>query len=105
VLLEREPCERALAALSEAALRHGRLEGLELYVAGTTISLSPVAPDVGSVLLGAELRDLGAAIGTRVLEALGGRLELDAGRLLIRLEKPPTPASPAEAGAGSEVAS
>lgn len=93
-LLDREPCERALAALAGAALRHGRLDELELGVEGTTLTLSPVAPDVGTVLLGADLRDLRAAIGTRVLEALGGCLELDAERLLIRLPRGQASARP-----------
>ena len=76
---------RGVAALAQAALRHGGLEEVELRVDGATITISPVTPSSGPVLLGDELRDLGAAVAVRVIYALGGNVELDGDTLSVRL--------------------
>jgi signal transduction histidine kinase len=80
-----EATRRGVAALAQAALRHGGLEQVELRVDGTSIAISPVTTSSGPVLLGEELRDLGAAVAVRVIYALGGSVELDGDTLSVRL--------------------
>jgi signal transduction histidine kinase len=88
VLVVREPTERGLAALARCALRHGGLEQVELTADGAVIAISPVLEDVGPIILGDDLKDLGAAAARRVLEATGGSVELAGDRLLVRLPSP-----------------
>jgi signal transduction histidine kinase len=80
--------EIALAGLANCALRHGGLETVALSVAGAEIAIAPVPPAVAPIILGENLRDLGAAVGVRVVEALGGSADLDGERLRVRLPVP-----------------
>ena len=80
-----EPTQRGVAALAQAALRHGGLEQVDLRVDGAAIVISPVTAASGPVLLGEELRDLGAAVAVLVVRALGGAVELDGDALSVRL--------------------
>ena len=75
---------RALHGLANAARRHGGLERVELDVAGHEIRIGPVTT-AAPVVLAEDLRDLGAALGRTVIEALGGSLALDGERLVVRL--------------------
>ena len=77
--------ERALRALARCALRHGGLEHVSARVAGAEVAISPIAPASAPVVMGEDLRDLGAAIAGRALRALGGGLELDGETLRVRL--------------------
>jgi signal transduction histidine kinase len=85
VTVEPEATEIALAGLANCALRHGGLERVELSVAGAEIAIEPVTPSVAPIILGEDLRDLGAAVGVRIVAALGGSVELDGERLRVRL--------------------
>ena len=85
VHVDPEPVARGLAALAQAALRHAGLEQVELRVDGQVLSLSPVTASSAPVVLGEELRDLGAAVAIRVVRALGGSVELDGDTLTIKL--------------------
>ena len=85
VSVDPEAAEIALAGLANCALRHGGLERVELYVAGAEVSVAPVKASVGPIILGENLRDLGAAVGVRVVGALGGSIELHGDRLVVRL--------------------
>jgi len=76
---------RAVAALAQCALRHGGLERVELAVAGEDLRLSPITPASAPVVLGEDLRDLGAAIAVRLLRAQGGSVALEGETLAIRL--------------------
>jgi signal transduction histidine kinase len=76
---------RAVAALARCALRHGGLDQVRLKAEGEELELAPVTPAAAPVLLGEDLRDLGAAIAVRLLRAQGGSLELDGETLCIRL--------------------
>ena len=76
--------KRGVAALAQAALRHGGLEQVDLRVSGATLAISPVTASSGLVLVGEELRDLGAAVAVRLVRALGGSVELDGDSLVIR---------------------
>jgi signal transduction histidine kinase len=77
--------EQAVAALARCALRHGGLEQVQLRVDGARLELSPVTPASAPVLLGEDLRDLGAAVGGLAIRAQGGSLKLDGETLLIEL--------------------
>jgi signal transduction histidine kinase len=84
VRVHREPTERALVDLARCALRHGGLERVEIVAEGSVISIAPVT-EAGPILLGEELKDLGAAAAGRLVEALGGSLAVEDERLLVRL--------------------
>jgi signal transduction histidine kinase len=77
--------EHSVAALAQCALRHGGLEQVRLEVRGTELELSPVTKSSAPVLLGDELRDLGAAVAGIAIRAQGGSLELHGETLTIRL--------------------
>lgn len=87
VQVDVEATQRGVAALAQAALRHGGLQQVDLRANGTTLAVSPVTTSSGPVLLGDELRDLGAAVAVRVVRALGGSVELtgDGETLSVRL--------------------
>lgn len=83
--LDGDATERAVAALARCALRHGGLEHVRLAVHGPLLELAPVTPASAPVLLGEDLRDLGAAVAVRLLRAQGGSVEVDGEALAIRL--------------------
>jgi signal transduction histidine kinase len=76
---------RALSQLARAASRHGGVETVSLAVEGATLTLTPVTQYSGPVLLGEQLRDLGAAAATALVRALGGSVEVADERLVVRL--------------------
>jgi signal transduction histidine kinase len=80
-----EATKRAVAALARCALRHGGLDQVELTANGTELELAPVTAAAAPVLLGEDLRDLGAAVAVRQLRAQGASLQLDGEALHIRL--------------------
>jgi hypothetical protein len=77
--------ERSVAALAQCALRHGGLEQVRLDVRGAELRLAPVTPASAPVLLGQELRDLGAAVAVLAIRVQRGAVELDGESLRIRL--------------------
>ena len=85
VQVDREPTERALAALARCALRHGGLEQVEVAAEHTSLAISPVLESVVPIILGEELKDLGAAAANRLVGSLGGSLAVEGDRLLVRL--------------------
>jgi signal transduction histidine kinase len=85
VQVERDATERGLAAFARCALRHGGLEAVELTADGAALAISPVLEDVGPIILGEDLKDLGSAAARQLVEATGGSVELDGERLLVRL--------------------
>jgi signal transduction histidine kinase len=85
VRIDREPTERALAALALCAARHGGVDTVELRAEGVEIAIGPVTEAAAPVILGQELKDLGALVAIRFLEAVGGSLELEGETLRIRL--------------------
>jgi signal transduction histidine kinase len=74
----------SVAALAEAARRHGGLKEIKLAVDGTAVEISPIVDGAGQVATGEELRDFAAAVGMRVLHAAGAEVELAGDRLLVR---------------------
>jgi signal transduction histidine kinase len=85
VRVDPESTERGISALAQAALRHGGVDEVDLHVDGATLTLSPVTASSAPVVLGEELRDLGAAVAVRVVRALGGSVELDGDKVTIKL--------------------
>ena len=83
--LDPDAVERAVAALARCALRHGGVERVELEVRGRELDLTPVTPASAPVLLGEDLRDLGAAVAVRVIRARGGSVELEGETLSVGL--------------------
>jgi signal transduction histidine kinase len=77
--------ERGLAALFPSALRHGGLDGVEVEVDGVAVRLSRVTAASAPVVLGEDLRDLGAAVAARLVVRLGGSLSVEGETLAIRL--------------------
>jgi hypothetical protein len=76
---------RGVSALAQAALRHGGLEQVDLRVDGATLTISPVTPSSGPVLLGEELRDLGAAVAVIVIRANRGSVSVNGDTLAVKL--------------------
>jgi signal transduction histidine kinase len=85
VRVDLEPTQRGISALAQAALRHGGLEQVDLRVDGSVLAISPVTPASGPVLVGDDLRDLGAAVAVRVVRAGGGSVDLDGDVLKVLL--------------------
>ncbi|HEY3462017.1 MAG TPA: histidine kinase dimerization/phospho-acceptor domain-containing protein [Gaiellaceae bacterium] len=77
--------ERGLAALFQSALRHGGLDRVGVEVGGAEIRLSPVTAASAPVVLGDDLRDLGAAVAVLLVRRLGGSVSVDGETLQIRL--------------------
>jgi signal transduction histidine kinase len=80
-----EAVERGLAALFQSALRHGGLDSVTVEVDGPEIRLARVTAASAPVVLGEDLRDLGAAVAARLVARLGGSLSVDGETLRIRL--------------------
>ena len=80
-----ESVDRGVSALVQATLRHGGLDEVDVVVRGKEIDVTPVTESSAPVVLGQDLRDLGAAVAVRVIERLGGSVGVRAQTLTIRL--------------------
>jgi hypothetical protein len=69
----------------QATLRHGGLDEVDVLVRGKELDVSPVTESSAPVVLGHDLRDLGAAVAVSVIEALGGSVSISGRTLTIRL--------------------
>jgi signal transduction histidine kinase len=85
VSIDRDATERSVAALARCALRHGGLERVELSVRGPELGLTPITPASAPVVLGEDLRDLGAAVAVRLLSAQGGSAAVEGETLRLTL--------------------
>ena len=85
VQVPEEQMKRGLSQLARAASRHGGFDSVSFTVDGETLRLSPVTRMSAQVLLGEELRDLGAVAATMLVHALGGSVETDGESLVVRL--------------------
>jgi signal transduction histidine kinase len=77
--------ERAVSALAQAALRHGGLERVEVTAEPDGITVTPITKSSAPVVLGEDLRDLGAAAAARLVRALGGEVSAEGETLRVRL--------------------
>jgi signal transduction histidine kinase len=75
---------RALADLVRAAKRHGGVD-VSVSVDAGRVTLEPVTADAAPVVLGTDLKELGAAVGVRLVRALGGEVALEGERLTVTL--------------------
>jgi signal transduction histidine kinase len=80
-----ESVDRGVSALVQAALRHGGLDEVDVAVDGKELRVSPVTDSSAKVVVGQDLRDLGAAVAVRVVERLGGAVAVSEQTLTIRL--------------------
>jgi signal transduction histidine kinase len=78
-----EGVDRGVSALVQAALRHGGLDEVDVVVRGPVIEVSPITDSSAAVVLGLELRDLGAAVAVKLIDFLGGAVEVEDGTLTI----------------------
>jgi signal transduction histidine kinase len=85
VLVDPETAKRSVSALVQCALRHGGLEQVEVVVAGRELRVSPITASSAPVVLGRDLRDLGAAVAVVHVERLGGSVSVDGDTLTVRL--------------------
>ncbi len=84
VMVDPDAVERSLAALAEAARRHGGA-AVSVSVERERIAIEPVGPEAAPIVLGEELKDLGAAVGVRVVRAGGGSVEAEGQRIVVTL--------------------
>jgi signal transduction histidine kinase len=80
-----EAVDRGVSALVQAALRHGGLDAVDVRVRGPELDVSPISDSSAPVVLGEDLRDLGAAVAVCVIEQLGGSVAVADGTLTVRL--------------------
>ncbi len=80
-----ESVDRGVSALVQATLRHGGLDEVDVVVDGKEIRVSPVTESSAKVVLGQDLRDLGAAVAVRVLATLGGSVSVSGQTLTMQL--------------------
>ena len=69
----------------QASLRHGGLDEVDVRVRGAALEVSPITDSSAPVVLGQDLRDLGAAVAVRLVESLGGTVTVEGGTLTIGL--------------------
>ena len=84
VLAEPAAAEIALFGFANCALRHGGLDSVELTAAGAEIGVTPIVPGAARIVVGDDLRDLGAAVAMRIVDALGGSTTLGGDVLRVR---------------------
>jgi len=85
VLVDEETAKRSVSALVRCALRHGGLEQVDVEVAGPELRVSPITASSAPVVLGQDLRDLGAAVAVMHVERLGGSVSVNGDTLTVRL--------------------
>ena len=84
VVVDVEATKRSVSSLVQCALRHGGLEHVDVVAEGTELRVSPITPASAPVVLGEDLRDLGAAVAVMHVERLGGSVAVEDGTLTIR---------------------
>jgi signal transduction histidine kinase len=84
IAVEREAAEAAVHGLARCALRHGGLERISVAAQADGLRISPVTDAAAPIVMAEEIRDLGAAVGLRVVDALGGSSELAGETLVLR---------------------
>ena len=72
-----DAARRSVTSLVQCALRHGGLDEVSVVADGTLIRVSPITPASAPVVLGEDLRDLGAAVAVMHIQALGGSVEVE----------------------------
>jgi signal transduction histidine kinase len=79
-----EAARRSVSSLVQCALRHGGLDEVTVVADGPELRVSPITPASAPVVLGEDLRDLGAAVAAQQIRHLGGSVSVDGETLTIR---------------------
>ena len=58
---------------------------MDVIAAGPEVTIAPITPASAPVVLGEDLRDLGAAVAVHLVRALGGSVSLEEETLHVRL--------------------
>ena len=85
VTVDPEATKRSVSALVQCALRHGGLEHVDVLADGQELRVSPITPASAPVVLGEDLRDLGAAVAVMHVARLGGSVAVEGETLTVRL--------------------
>jgi signal transduction histidine kinase len=85
VVVEVDATRRAIRQLARATRRHGGLDTVAVTVHGVEIAVAPLVGTAPGVVTGEDLRELGAAASVDLVRAIGGSVEADGDRLVIRL--------------------
>ena len=85
VTVDVEATKRSVSSLVQCALRHGGLEEVRVELDGLEVRVAPITASSAPVVLGEDLRDLGAAVAVLHIERLGGSVTVDGETLTIRL--------------------
>ena len=85
VHVDLDATQRGVSALVQAALRHGGLDEVECRADSQVLRIAPVTASAADVLLGNDLRDLGAAVAVRLVDVLGGSVEREDEAVVVRL--------------------
>jgi signal transduction histidine kinase len=85
VTVDVEATKRSVSALVQCALRHGGLDEVRVVVDGGGLRVSPITKASAPVVLGQDLRDLGAAVAVLHIERLGGSVAVEEDTLKIAL--------------------
>jgi signal transduction histidine kinase len=85
VSVDVEATKRSVSALVQCALRHGGLDRVEVAAVGVELRVTPITPASAPVVLGEDLRDLGAAVAVMHVTWLGGSVGVEDDSLTIRL--------------------
>jgi signal transduction histidine kinase len=82
IAVDREAAENAVHGLARCAFRHGGLERVSLAADRRGVRISPITEAAAPIVMAEDIRDLGSAVGLRIVESLGGSAEL-AGETLV----------------------
>ncbi len=85
VTVDPEATRRSVSALVQCALRHGGLDHVDVVADGPELRVSPITPASAPVVLGEDLRDLGAAVAVMHVGWLGGSVAVEGETLTVRL--------------------
>jgi len=85
VRVDVEATQRAITSQAQCALRHGGVELVEVTATGPELTIAPITPASAPVVLGEDLRDLGAAVAALLVRALGGSVAVEAETLHVSL--------------------
>jgi len=84
ITVEPEAAEYAVHGLARCALRHGGLERVSVAADAGGFEIAPITEAAAPIVMAEDARDLGAAVGLRIVAALGGSAELTGQTLLVR---------------------
>ena len=85
VSVDPEATKRSVSALVQCVLRHGGLEHVDVVADGQELRVIPITPASAPVVLGEDLRDLGAAVAVMHVGWLGGSVAVNGETLTVRL--------------------